>query len=310
MAETNFYTVVTKIGQTKIANAISYGTKINFAKMKIGDSNGSYYSPTENQTSLVHEVYEIGINQITIDTDNPNWIHIEAVIPPNVGGFYIREYGVYDSEGDLIAVCKCAETYKPIISDGSTKELVLDMCIAVVNTDVIELKVDPSILFAQKSDIIELKTYMENSITNMEKKVAQEKIETLIATGTNDYVVTSTNIKSLTTGAKFVLIVKSNSTKNATVNVSGLGKKEIRDTYSNNFNTLKANMPYLLIYNGTYWIAQGSVVDTKVVSTNASNALTKANNNATAINKLAKIYSGTGNPSSSTGKNGDIYIKY
>ena len=66
MANSNFYTIVTKIGQAKIANAISFGTRVIFSTMKIGDSNGQYYEPTEDQTSLVHEVYEVGINQITV----------------------------------------------------------------------------------------------------------------------------------------------------------------------------------------------------------------------------------------------------
>lgn len=310
MANSNFYTIITSVGQAKIANAISFGTKVEFSKMKIGDGNGSYYDPTENQTSLVHEVYEIGINQITVDVDNPNWIHIEAIIPSTVGGFYIREYGVYDTDGDLIAICKCAETYKPIISDGSTKELILDMVIAVVNTDVIELKVDPSIIFANKSDITELKTYIETQMTNINQKVTNESLAVVTASGTNNYTATVANIKTLTIGTRLILIVKSNSNTNATLNINGLGAKEIRDVYFNNFASLKANVPYFVVYNGTYWIVQCPVVDANVALSTANNAMTKADNNATAINNLAKVYTGSGEPSNSVGKNGDIYVKY
>lgn len=310
MASSNFYTIITKIGQAKIANAISFGTKVEFSKMKIGDSNGAYYDPTENQTELVHEVYEIGINQITVDKDNPNWIHIEAIIPSTVGGFYIREYGVYDTDGDLIAICKCAETYKPIISDGSTKELILDMVIAVVNTDVIELKVDPSIIFASKTDITELRTYVENQIANITSKVEGEKIEIVTAGGTNNYTATVTSIKTLTTGTKFILLTKTNSNANSTLNINGLGQKEIRDIYLNNFSALKANVPYFVIYNGTYFIIQGSTADSVVAQTTANNALNKATNTENTVNGLVRTYTGSGEPNNSIGKNGDIYIKY
>lgn len=310
MANTNFYTIITAIGQAKIANAISFGTKVEFSKMKIGDSNGAYYDPTENQTELVHEVYEIGINQITVDKDNPNWIHIEAIIPSTVGGFYIREYGVYDTDGDLIAICKCAETYKPIISDGSTKELILDMVIAVVNTDIIELKVDPSIIFASKTDITELRTYVENQIANINTKVDGEKIEIVTVGGTNNYTATVTSIKTLTTGTKFILLTKTNSSANSTLNINGLGQKEIRDIYLNNFSTLKANVPYFVIYNGTYFIIQGSTADAVVAQTTANNALNKATTVENTVNGFARTYTGSGEPSNSIGKNGDIYIKY
>lgn len=310
MANSNFYTIVTKIGQAKIANAISFGTRVIFSTMKIGDSNGQYYEPTEDQTSLVHEVYEVGINQITVDSDNPNWIHIEAIIPSTIGGFYIREYGVYDTDGDLIAICKCAETYKPIISDGSTKELILDMVIAVINTDVIELKVDPSIIFANKQDITELKTYIDQQIVNINDKFVSEGLSVVTANGTNNYTATITTIKNISIGTKFILIVKANSNANATLNINGLGQKEIRDVYLNNFSNMKANVPYLVVYNGTYWIVQCPVVDAKGALTTANDALQKAKNNETAISNLAKVYTGSGEPSSSIGKNGDIYIKY
>ena len=168
MADTEkFYSLVTKVGQAKISNAISFGNKINFTKMKLGDGNGSYYEPTEDQTDLVNEVYEVNISSVSVDDENPNWIHIEAIIPSNVGGFTVREYGVYDDVDDLIGICKCAETYKPIISDGSTKELLIDMVLCVVNADVIELKIDPTIIYAKKQDIIELRNEIINGNVNI-----------------------------------------------------------------------------------------------------------------------------------------------
>ncbi|NFS93960.1 phage tail protein, partial [Clostridium botulinum] len=126
MAE-KFYSILTNIGKAKVANSIGLGTKINFAKMKVGDGGGTYYEPTESQIDLKHTVWEGNINHVTVDEKNPNWIHIEVMIPSTVGGFTIREYGAFDDENNLIGICKCAETYKPVIADGSTKELLLDL---------------------------------------------------------------------------------------------------------------------------------------------------------------------------------------
>ncbi|NFO48530.1 phage tail protein, partial [Clostridium botulinum] len=175
MAE-KFYSILTNIGKAKVANSIGLGTKINFAKMKIGDGGGSYYEPTESQTDLKHTVWEGNINHVEVDKDNPNWIHIEIMIPSTVGGFTIREYGTYDSEGDLIGICKCAETYKPVIADGSTKELLLDLILCVVNTDTVELKVDPTIIFAKKGEVEQLRTDINIQLKEIANKVDNIKI--------------------------------------------------------------------------------------------------------------------------------------
>lgn len=157
-----FYSLVTKVGQSKIANSISTGKKINFKTMKAGDGNGSYYNPDENQTDLVKTVWEGNIDNVYIDKDNPNWIHIEAIIPSNKGGFTLREYGAFDDAGDLIGVCKTAETYKPLITDGSIKELILDLMLCVLNTDTVNLTVDSSVIYAKKSDVDRLQTEVDN----------------------------------------------------------------------------------------------------------------------------------------------------
>ncbi|NFN14589.1 phage tail protein [Clostridium botulinum] len=169
MAE-KFYSILTNIGKAKVANSIGLGTKINFAKMKVGDGGGSYYEPTESQTDLKNIVWEGNINHVTVDEKNPNWIHIEVMIPSTVGGFTIREYGAFDDENNLIGICKCAETYKPVIADGSTKELLLDLILCVVNTDTVELKVDPTIIFAKKGEVEQLRTDINIQLKDIAKK--------------------------------------------------------------------------------------------------------------------------------------------
>ena len=169
MAE-QFYTILTNVGKAKIANALPTGTKVNLTKMKIGDSNGTYYNPSESQTELVHEVYECNVTSVEVDESNPNWITITAAIPNDVGGFSIREVGVFDDSNSLIAIGKYPETYKPVASDGSVKELYIKMTLEVVNASSVELKIDPTIILATKKDIANINTKVEDVTTQLNEK--------------------------------------------------------------------------------------------------------------------------------------------
>ncbi|RNB72186.1 phage tail protein [Brevibacillus panacihumi] len=181
MAE-NFYTIVTNIGKAKIANATALGTKVNIVQMAVGDGNGVYYNPTENQTSLRHEVWRGSINSIKPDEQNPYWVVTEIVIPSDVGGFTIREVGVFDDQGDLIAVGKYPETYKPVLADGSAKDLFVRMILEVTNTSSVTLKVDPSIVLASReyvNDSIDaakkqLRQYVNDSIAKQVESIADK----------------------------------------------------------------------------------------------------------------------------------------
>lgn len=167
MAE-SYYTILTSIGKAQIANSLGLGTKIDFVKMKIGDGNGSYYNPTESQLDLVHTVWEGAIGNVAIDEQNSNWINIEVLIPPDVGGFFIREYGVFDANNNMLAIAKCAETYKPLPTDGSTKEINMKMVLAITNTSSITLKIDPTIMFAKKSEVETVKNQVNTISTEVQ----------------------------------------------------------------------------------------------------------------------------------------------
>ncbi|MBU3098754.1 MULTISPECIES: phage tail protein [Clostridium] len=160
MAE-QFYTILTNVGKAKIANSLPTGTKINLTTLKVGDSNGTYYNPVETQTDIIHKVYECSITSIETDPTNPNWIVISSAIPSSVGGFMIREAGIYDDANNLIAIGKYPETYKPVASDGSTKELYIKMTLEVTNATSVELKIDPTVILATKKDITILDTKIE-----------------------------------------------------------------------------------------------------------------------------------------------------
>ena len=133
-----FYSIITKKGFKLITEAIANETKINLEYIADGDSNGAYYEPNEEQTTLVNEKYRARISEVTE-------LVAKAQIPNDVGGFYIREIGVLDNQNNLILIAKQPETYKPIISQGSAKELWIKVIIQAINSEVLELKVDTCI---------------------------------------------------------------------------------------------------------------------------------------------------------------------
>ena len=158
--------MLTNAGKAKIANATILNTKVNFSKIAVGDSNGSYYNPTEVQTSLVHEVWQGSVGNIKIDEHNSNWIVVESIVPPTVGGFMIREVGLFDENGDLLVIAKYPETYKPTANDGTVKDLVIKLVLEVANTSVVTLKIDPTVIVATKQDIIDMGNKKANLIHN------------------------------------------------------------------------------------------------------------------------------------------------
>ena len=178
MAE-NFYTILTQIGKGKIANAGVLGTKVSFTQLALGDGNGVQYDPTETQTALVHEVWRGAISSVKIDENNSNWIMLETVIPSTVGNFTIREAGLFDEDGDLLAIGKYPETYKPTAEEGSIKDLLIRMILMVSNTSAITLRVDPSIIIATQKQVDEseaaAKAYADTKVGDLSTLTTAEK---------------------------------------------------------------------------------------------------------------------------------------
>ncbi|WP_315065869.1 phage tail protein [uncultured Clostridium sp.] len=176
MAE-KFYTILTSIGKSKLANSTVLGNKINLKTLQVGDGNGTYHEPSEDQTSLINKVWIGEISSISTDESNSNWIIIQTIIPATDGGFYIREAGIFDEEGDLIAVSKVSETYKPVISEGSAKDVSVKIVLEVSNADNVTLKIDPNIVVATKNDIEVLELEIQDintNISDMEKRKANQ----------------------------------------------------------------------------------------------------------------------------------------
>ncbi|MCT8467011.1 phage tail protein [Chromohalobacter canadensis] len=145
-----FYTLPTAIGEAKIANAIALGGTIEITKLAIGDGGGTLPTPDSDRTSLVNEIRRAAINTSVVDDDNPNWIVVEQVLPPDVGGWTIREVGLYDADGDLIAYGNYPETYKPVLSEGSGRTQTIRFVMQVSDTAAVTLKVDPSVVLATR----------------------------------------------------------------------------------------------------------------------------------------------------------------
>lgn len=150
-----YYTLLTTIGQAKIANAIALGQQVDWTEMAVGDGNGNPTTPNENQTQLVNEVYRAGINQLDVDPDNPNYMVAELIIPTNVGGWAVNEVGIFDAEGDMVAVANFPATYKPQLEEGSGRDLVVRIIVQVSNASVVTLRVDPAIVLASQQWVIE-----------------------------------------------------------------------------------------------------------------------------------------------------------
>ena len=157
-----YYSLVTKVGQAKIANASVYGTKVDIKTIKLGDGNGSEYNLEEAQTDLKRVVYTGGVGAVRIDPERGNTIIIESIIPQEIGGFTIREIGYYDSAGDLIVIAKYKSQYKPVIGSGATVDMKVNTLIAVSNVDNVELKIDNTLIFATKKEVDLLNEKIKN----------------------------------------------------------------------------------------------------------------------------------------------------
>lgn len=254
-----YYTLITDIGEAKIANNLYSGKKIDFALLKLGNGNDEEYNPDSSQTDLRKEVWRGNVVHVEIDEKNPNWINIYTVIPPGDGGFWIREMGVFDSDGDMIAICNVAPSYKPTLDEGSAKEITMKMTMAVTNTSVITLKVDPTVIYAKRKDVISLQTRV-NDITAQLNDLTNDRIYYCgTTTGTNAYIVTNNKIKAYTEGLTVRVKIGTASTGASTLNINGLGAKTILDSLGNAITSggLKAELMYQLSYNGTNFIVLG-----------------------------------------------------
>lgn len=158
-----FKTVITKAGAEKLAAAtVPNAKKVNFTAMAVGDGGGALPVPDASQTKLVNEVWRHALNKISQDKKNKNYVVAELLIPPEVGGFWMREMGLYDDTGTLIAVGNMAESYKPALAEGSGRAQTLRMVIMVSDISSVELTIDTSTVMATQD-------YVDGKLTEHEQ---------------------------------------------------------------------------------------------------------------------------------------------
>ena len=159
---TKFYTLLTDIGAAKLASAAALGVPLKITHMAVGDGGGALPTPDAKQTALVNEKRRAALNMLYIDPQNSSQIIAEQVIPENEGGWWIREVGLFDESGALIAVGNCPESYKPQLAEGSGRTQTVRMVLITSSTDNITLKIDHAVVLATRK-------YVDDKISEHEQ---------------------------------------------------------------------------------------------------------------------------------------------
>ena len=160
---TQYYTVMTTIGIQKLAAAQAGGPRVHISEMAVGDSRRE---PSPEYTALENEKWRGPINQLKVDPANPHWIIAETHVPADVGGWMVREIGLFDMDGDLIVIGRQPDTYKPNLGEGTAKELIIKLIIEVSNTECIDLSIDPSTVMASRE-------YVDNKYSETVKRLEE-----------------------------------------------------------------------------------------------------------------------------------------
>ncbi|HIA2969288.1 TPA: tail fiber protein, partial [Escherichia coli] len=185
MSTRKFRTLITDIGLAKLAATTAPGGKpVRLTHMAVGDGNGELRQPQKNQTSLYNEVWRQSVNRVFTDPENPNRLIAELVIPPETGGFWVREIGVFDDTGTMIAVGNTAESYKPTREEGSGRAQIFRAVITVTSDAVVELVMDTTTILPT-TDYIDEKMAEHARSRNHPDATLTEKGFTQLSSATN-----------------------------------------------------------------------------------------------------------------------------
>ncbi|ENJ0246547.1 phage tail protein [Campylobacter coli] len=168
MAKSEYYTILTKIGIAKFIAARASGNGINLKSFKL---SSKVILPSEEMQSLEEIVYEANISSKSVDESNPNYINLMCYVPSDIGGFEINAIGVYDEVGDLLAVGNLPRTYKPILKEGSAKELMIKIVMELSNAEEVILKLDPSVIMASRDYVDAIKIELELKIETLKEEL-------------------------------------------------------------------------------------------------------------------------------------------
>jgi hypothetical protein len=158
-----FFAILTAVGEARQANADALGIAWKITHMGVGDADGTEPTPDRQQTALLNERRRAPLNQLKVDPGNTSIIIAEQVIPEDVGGWWIREIGLYDEAGDLVAIANCAPSFKPQLSQGSGRTQVVRMNLIVSSATNVELKIDPAVVLATRK-------YVDDELAKLDHK--------------------------------------------------------------------------------------------------------------------------------------------
>lgn len=185
-----FFAILTAVGEAKQANADALGIAWQITQLGVGDANGTEPIPDREQTALINERRRAPLNQLSVDPQNAAIIIAEQVIPAEVGGWWIREIGLYDADNDLVAIANCAPSFKPLLSQGSGRTQVVRMNLIVSSSANVQLKIDPSVVLATRAyvdlgDAIATKPQAEAGEDNSKKMTPLRVFQALRSAAAN-----------------------------------------------------------------------------------------------------------------------------
>ncbi|EJI6138080.1 phage tail protein [Salmonella enterica] len=158
-----FKTIITDYGKQRLIAAMSPGgTKLTLTQMAVGDGGGTPTTPDTTSTALVNEVWRAAVNSVTVDKKHPNIIIVELLIPAEVGGFWVREAGIYDEFNKLVAICSLPASEKPLLEQGSGRAQTVRMTLIVSDTSIVNITIDSTTIMATNE-------YVDNSLEEHEK---------------------------------------------------------------------------------------------------------------------------------------------
>ena len=183
-----YQAILTEKGRDKLAAAAITGEQVGFTMMGVGDGGGQSAVPFSAQDSLINELYRASLNRLVIADQAANVIRAEMVMQPQVGGFWLREAGLYDDAGDCLAVANLPPSYKPMLAEGAGRLQAINLWIAVINTADVQLMTDPTVIIASVDEVAraknEAKDYTDEVLgaldTNI-KQIIAEAVKTAVS---------------------------------------------------------------------------------------------------------------------------------
>lgn len=177
MADSTYKMIITAAGKNRMLSAISTNSTIKITQIAVGDGAGTAYTPTADMTALKRETWRGNVNQVARNPDDTNIIVITGIIPFSAGGFFVREIGIFDDQGTMLAVGNYPECYKPTQDSGCSKDMTIEVWIILSDEVNISLTVDPSVVTATKKDLQDLKNDVDTEFDVMGSSLAQQMLQ-------------------------------------------------------------------------------------------------------------------------------------